>query len=414
MPRIPPELCARCKGYKRLCGLPRCPILEMFQSQARAILNIKGPEVSGATPPGALVGEMGYPRINVYFFIPPGVNDPTAKIYDDPISWSREKYTLARILRLRSSLLGAKITADVKNPMKLYENELGIAVLSEKPVSTEAILGKIPIPRLRFTGITKPMGPTAPARKILVEEDPRMHPRLEKLLWDDARAADALWEAYRSGVDLYTLQRAFSLGFLGKIKYRRLVPTRWSITAVDEILSRRIHRELRAYPSINQVEVYFHEYLGNRFTIVLLPGEASLEWIEVWHPRTLWTKTSTKPILYYLYEDPLGRKTMEDGGYSASKIAVLEQLWKQRRKADIVIIREILPSYYAPVGNWHIRETTKTALQKKPVATGSSPIEIKPILNKLIVLEGKQLIYNKSKLLGYKRKITRLTDYFNL
>ncbi len=414
MPRIPPELCARCKGYKKLCGLPRCPILEMFQSQARTVLRIRGPEVEGSTPPGLLVGEHGYPSLNVYFYIPPSVTGEQARVYDDPLGWSRARYSLARILRLRSSLLGARVRVKANDPYSLYSSELGIAALSEKPVSTEALLEKIPVPRLRFTGITKPIGPSAPAKKILVQENPVMNRKLERLVWDDAYASDAVWEAYLSGVDVYSIQRAFSLGFLGRYRNRRVVPTRWTITAVDEILSRHLQRALRDKPSIDQVEVYFHEYLGNRFIVVLLPGEGSLEWIEVWHPRTVWTKTSPKPIIYYLYEDPLGRKTMEDGGYSASKLAVLEALYKRGKRADTVIIREILPSYYAPVGNWHIRETTRKALEKLPLARASTTLEVKNVIDKLLVLENKDEIYAKSRLLGFKGRMRRLTEFFDL
>ena len=30
--RISAELCVRCKGYKRLCGLPYCPLMERFRA----------------------------------------------------------------------------------------------------------------------------------------------------------------------------------------------------------------------------------------------------------------------------------------------------------------------------------------------------------------------------------------------
>nr|WP_256205084.1 hypothetical protein [Aeropyrum camini] len=55
---------------------------------------------------------------------------------------------------------------------------------------------------------------------------------------------------------------------------------------------------------------------------------------------------------------------MEDGGFSAAKLPVLEHLYSRGRRADVIIVREVLPQYYAPVGNWHIRETVKHALSQ--------------------------------------------------
>ena len=410
MPRIPPELCAKCKGYKRLCGLPTCPILQRFRTQAMAATRIEGRRVDGATPPGVLVGESGYPRVNLYLLIPPGIHGEEARDYENPQGWADRRYTLARIIRLRSSSLGGKTRVDASNPLRLYETELGLTALSERPVETEAILRKPPVPRLRFDGLTKPLGPTAPIEKVTVEGSPRLHPRLEKLIWDDVRAEDAAWELYRSGVDVYTIQRAFSLGMLGRLQRRRIVPTRWTITAVDEILSRRLRAETRGREAVDQAELYYGEYLGNKFIIVLLPGPGSIEWIEVWHPRTVWTRRSNKPVIYYLYEDPLGRKTMEDGGYSAAKLPVLEHLHARGRTADVVIIREILPTYYAPIGNWHIRETVRRALAQGPLAKAVDPTGLRRDIESSLVINPSE-IFPRSRLLGYKRRMARLDEF---
>jgi len=41
-----------------------------------------------------------------------------------------------------------------------------------------------------------------------------------------------------------------------------LVPTRWSITAVDSILSRDLMKEVRTFPEINEYQVYDSSYFG--------------------------------------------------------------------------------------------------------------------------------------------------------
>ena len=411
MPRISPELCARCKGYKRLCGLPRCPILEAFRAQVSAATRIQGTLLDGSTPPGLLVGEHGYPRVRVYYMVPPGIHGEEARYYEAPVEWAHRGEPLARIIQLRASLVSASLRADVGDPYRLYETEIGLAAISEKPVDSEVRLAKPPSPRLAFDGVSKPRGPSAPAEEIRVQGDPRPPRPLEKAVFEDAPAVDMAWELYRKGVAVYDIQRAMSLGFLGRRRARRIVPTRWAITAVDEILSRRLRETLQGADTIGEVEVYRGEYLGNRFTIVLLPGPGTLEWIEAWQPMTVWTRTARRTVVWRVEEDPLGRKTAEDGGFSAAKLPVLEHLAGRRRTADVVILREITPSYYAPVGNWHIRETVRRALERGPIARASSPEEVIPIIEE--GLGDPHPLLSRSMLLPRGRyRRTRVTDFF--
>ncbi len=359
--RIPPELCARCKGYKRLCGLPRCPILSRFQAQVYAASRVTGLEVEGDSPPSLLVGEEGYPRVRVVYQVPPGVRGWEARSHDDPRGWAEKRVRLDVILEARSRLLGGAERLDARNPWLLYEKEVSLAAVSERPVGSELRLAKRPLPRLVFDGLTAPRGPVAPAREIRVEDNPRVPRPLEKLVFDDALAEEAVWEAYRSGVDYYALIRAFSAGLLGRLRNRRLVPTRWAITAVDSIISRRLRSLLTGLREIDSVEVYKAYYLGNRFVVVLYPGPPRVDMVEVWHPSTPWVRGS-KPVATLVYEKPSGEPSEMDGGYMAARVAVLEALAARRRSASALVIREILPEYYAPVGNWHIRETLRQGL----------------------------------------------------
>ncbi len=367
--RIPPLLCARCKGYKRLCGLPSCPILSRFRAQVATLSRLRdGREVEGYTPPSLVVGEEGYPNIPVIFQVPPGERSDSARLYDDPVHWFRRRTNLDRILELRSKLVGGIERLDATNPWVLYDKEIGLAAVSLKPVDSEVRLARPPVPRLVFDGLTAPRGPSAPAREIRVAGNPSLHPKLEKLIFDDALAEDALWEAYRAGVDYYTLIRAFSAGFLGRLRNRRLVPTRWAITAVDSIISRRLRSRVAVEGrEPDRVELYKGYYLGNRFLILVAPGPMRIEMIELWHPLTPWVPRGSSTVAIRVWEKPDGSPSVMDGGFMAARIAVLEALAEKRIKGYVLVIREILPEYYAPVGNWHIRETVRSTLCSKPL-----------------------------------------------
>ncbi|AAB89916.1 hypothetical protein [Archaeoglobus fulgidus] len=54
------------------------------------------------------------------------------------------------------------------------------------------------------------------------------------------------------------------------------------------------------------------------------------------------------------------------GGYYAARLPVLEYLREKRGQASVLVIREIKPSYYAPLGVWVVEEGVRKALKSKP------------------------------------------------
>ncbi|NPA97810.1 MAG: hypothetical protein GXO43_00365 [Crenarchaeota archaeon] len=365
MPGIPRDLCLRCKGYRNLCGLGYCPLLRSFRGKVKVITSISDTRVNGATPPSALVGEHGYPYINVYIGLPPSVHGDEAKKYDDPSMWFL-RLGLGDIIELRSQLVYAKKKSKADNPWRLYEEEIGLAALSRRPVDAEAELSSIPRPRLRLDPLLPPIGPSITARKIRVSGNPSLHPVLEKTIWDDLRAEQAVWRLHKAGLDHYEIVRALSLGFIGTLKRRRLVPTRWSITAVDSILAKMYLKKIHLSRPISNILVYHAEYLYNKYTIILAPGRYTSTWIEVWMPNSLWNPHA-EPSILIIKDDYWGRPEKMDGGFLAARTPILEHLARINRQAKVVILREVLPQYVYPVGNWQIRMTVGEALRRGPV-----------------------------------------------
>jgi hypothetical protein len=409
--RIPPELCARCKGYKRLCGLPYCPILARFRAQVQALSRATNPrDVEGSSPPSIVVGERNYPSVPIFYQIPPGIWGESARRYDDPIGWHSSSTSLGEILQLRSQLVGALTRAKATDPWSLYEKEVSVAAASIKPVDSEASLEKPPIPTLRFDGLLAPQGPSAPATLLKITSNPVLPKRVEKMIWDDVSAAEAVIDLYNNNIDIYTIMKAFSLGLFGKRRNRRLVPTRWAITAVDQIISTNLLRSVRTFRPINEIRVFSYSYLGNIFTIILLPGSYEAELYEVWHPFTPWTQGAREPVVYRISERSSLRMNVIDGGYIAIRLAIAEYLFRERRQAKAIIIREITRDYYAPVGNWHIRESVRKALSLTPFKTNSlkeAIAEASKMLKSRKAIES----LNSSKLVTNYTKIRRLDEY---
>ena len=361
MRKIPSSLCIRCKGFKNLCGLGECPILKIYRSRFQTYSKLSSKYVDGSTPPSLLVGEYGYPKVRVMLNLPPGVYSWNAEIYDSPLRWWG-KYNLEDIIKLRSSLLSNVIKVDIKDVWRLYEKEISISSVSFNPVDVESRLSKTPQPSLRFDDIIKPIGLTAYVEDIKITSSPRIGRVLEKRIFDDVKASDTVIELYKSGYDIYRIINALSSGLLGRLRDRKIVPTRWAITAVDSILGDYFRKRLTDKPYIDNIRVFTGRYLSNRFIVILYPGPLQIEWIEAWHPRSIWNISSSEIAMYRLNEDYRGNYSDMDGGYMAARLPVLEYLYKIGRQATVFIYREISPDYYAPVGNWHIRETVKNML----------------------------------------------------
>jgi len=344
--KVPPELCARCKGYKLLCGARKCPILERI----RIFYSWEAREPAGPSPPTALVGERGYPKVPVSLGIAP---DSDPKLHDSPKEWVERGLTLEEVARLRMEVFNPFKRVDVRRPSELLKGDLLWGAVSERPVSAEAKVSGRPRPP-ELDGLLAPIGPSAKAEEIKVVENPKVDPLLERRSEERVKAEEAVKELFSAGRDVYLLQRAFSLGMFGKSK--RLVPTRWAITAVDTIVAKALKADLLRAKWTHSIRAGSYEHFSNSYKVLLLPGPPSVEMVEIWEPGSLWTP---KEVVIYNREGPTARskaEDYEDGGFHALKVGVLKALSEANVSATALVIRRIKPGYYMPLGVWQVRE----------------------------------------------------------
>ncbi len=358
-----------------------------------------------ATPPSALVGERNYPFVKVGVNVTDDLENAT--FYDSPKEWWG-KLSLEDIIRLRSKLIFSSIVSNVKRPRLL--EEMFCAAASIREVSAEVVYKKPPKPSLYFDTYIAPRGPSGEVEKFRLVDNPSLPKYVERILYDPyIKAGNAMMELYARGNDVYYLVRLLSTGLLGRKIERKLVPTRWAITAVDKTLSDIFLKKVTSYPAINDILAFSSRYLGNRYLLLMFPGPWSFEMIEIWHPRSVWVKTDF-PEIFNLYEYWDGKLRGEiDGGYYAIRLPVLEWLLRNKRQATVIAIREITRDYYAPVGSWQIRESIRAALSSKPVKV-SSIHEIINILKKFLLIDFR-IIVNRSKILDNMLRQKSIIDF---
>ncbi|MBA7501575.1 hypothetical protein ES706_00146 [subsurface metagenome] len=351
-----------------LCGKLRCPIVAKAQSLAKSSLQITSPCIQGSTPPGVFVGRIGYPKVYIGPMVPPYRGD--TEILDTPELWIGK--SIQDIIDYRFALIRGKVRTSVYNAQsggRLLDTLQELA-MGKRPVDAEAMLTRVPNKVITLSGESQPFGPSAPLISFKTSDVSVDH-RLERAFYDrDFKAADAVVELYEDDVLVTRIQRAFSLGMFGFQKRRKLVPTRWSITAVDSILSLELINQIKQHNTIDEYRVYSFEHLDNRFVAILMPERWSFEWIEAWFPGTTWNpdERAAAPAIMGDFEPYRGRTTYPDVGgcYYACRLAVAERLNQERRQASALVLREIHPGYILPVGVWNVRESVRQTVQSEP------------------------------------------------
>ena len=225
------------------------------------------------------------------------------------------------------------------------------------------------------------------------------------------RAADAVIELYEKGAFVTRIQRAFSVGAFGVKRQRRHVPTRWSITAVDSIISKELIEKVKDFQQIGEFLVYESNYLDNRFIILMIPDAWSYEAIEAWYPGTVWNPEGSSILMFSDWEGYQGRTTYAQigGCYYAARLAVCEHLVKERRQAKVIVLREAHPGYIMPVGVWQVRENVRNALRNPPARFSSLDEALRYIAGKFDIPI--QYWIRKSKLIQDEMFQKKLTNF---
>ena len=321
--------------------------------------------IDGSSPPSIFVGRYGYPKVRIGPMIPPLHGDTT--ILDRTELWTGKN--LEEIANYRLSLVLGTMNVNIHDISSRYLENMQELAMSERPAETEATFEKTPVvdvhmqKELRLDHVAPPFGPAAPLRGFKMSSL-SADQRIETVYYDtDLRAADAMMELYRRSVEMSIIQRVLSMGMLGVKKKRKLVPTRWSISATDDIISSMLVKEIEMNPTIDLFEVTRYSHLANYYSIILIPDDRWIfEMIESWFTSRGQVATGADNE----DERGLNHNPTIAGAYFAARLAVAEHLARRHKKAGAIVLREIHPNYVMPLGVWQIREGVREALKKPP------------------------------------------------
>lgn len=316
-----------------------------------------GRELDGSSPPSVFIGSWNYPKVFAGPMIAPMQGDTA--IMDTPEAWIQNNKTQEDIIGYRLNLVRGKFTNkidDLNNPFVEKLREISLASTS---INSEAEFGSKPRGR-SFNEEHTPHGPSAILEKFDIESV-KWDRELEKAYYDsDLKAADAVMHLHNKEIPFSSIQKAFSVGTMGIDKNRKMVPTRWSITACDTTIADRLLREVRNYDMIETHRVYEYTSLNNYYAILLLPMEWQFEWMEAFLHVL-----GREELIFSDYENNGNKRgySRVGGCYYTSKMAVLEELAQEKKQAAAIILREAYQGY-VPLGVFNVRENIRSAMNQ--------------------------------------------------
>ncbi|HJZ18984.1 MAG TPA: hypothetical protein VJ208_02665 [Candidatus Nanoarchaeia archaeon] len=324
------------------------------------------------SPPSVFVGsKLKYPLVNIGI-LSPLEKDENAWLYSAERFWAENNFEIKDVVKIRESLLNSRFQSQVNTGAgsRLSKKFAQIAqeiAIAYKPVDMEIKLKKGLSFENQKDRVVTPHGMTARLSEAKITGNVKIHQRVDKIINDDLRASEGISYLYGNGFDEYTLSKILSVGVLGLKTGKKFVPTRWSITATDDTIGKQLIEKIKDYKWIENYELFFGEFLGNQYLILLFPNVWNYELFELYMPKSSWNpsqelKASTD------FESFFGRKnyaTNTSGGYYAARIPILEYLESKKRQASVLAIRIETPSYWTALGVWVVRESVRKAFNRK-------------------------------------------------
>ncbi|MEO9308365.1 MAG: hypothetical protein ABI342_08675 [Nitrososphaera sp.] len=317
--------------------------------------------VSGSTPPSVFVGAYGYPKVLVGPMLPPLHGDTS--ILDSPENWTGK--SLEDIVNYRLSLVRGTKSVKINDVGQKYIENLQDMSMSSKSTDAEMELVKNASPVVSIDGESPLFGPIGEIKSAKFGNS-SSDKNIQRAFYDkDLLAQDAVIGLYNRGIEISKIQKCFSIGMFGKD--RKLVPTRWSITATDDMVSKSLVKQIVDYDVLDTTLVFSYNHLGNFFCVIMFPSRWMFEMQEAWYDEKGNVGFGSD------FEDMRGLSHYPEtaGAHFASRLAVSEYLVERQAQAAVMVLREIRPEYAVPVGVWQVREGIRMALKQKPFSVSN-------------------------------------------
>ncbi len=320
------------------------------------------PLTTGATDlagqaPNVFIGKAGYPKVRAGILATPHDDE-----HDAPAAWAAHGTPIPEIVRRRTELVNSFTVSDIKAHGRFTDLLRDVSV-AKRSVDVELTLARPVVHRLTINEDAAPHGPNVSLTGGRITQNVPVDTRVDKAASAaDLTASDAIARLAKGGVDGYYLTKAFSMGNFGVAPERKLVPTRWSITAVDDIQAKELLVRVRE-ARVGDCVAYYGGHLGNWYLLLCFDAPWQYELVEQYigaKGAQAWTD----------HEPHQGRHDYAAntaGGYYAARLPIVERFADEGKQRAVLAIRIITDEYTTPLGVWVCREAVRKSLSATPL-----------------------------------------------
>jgi len=283
-------------------------------------------------------------------------------IYDHPEAW--EGLNRESILSMRRHLYQFATNIDARDmqPRDTIES-LQTIVLSVTPVALGVEVTSLPPRHLHNRGGLLPCSPTVQVKSIDILSDPEISNVAKKITEKDVPASESIWKLLDYDYSLDRVVRMMSVGLLGRLSNRRLVPMKSAYKAViDSFISRAV-MELVERPFAYTTEMYLANLFGDTFTIIVQPGEPRVDYVNI---ELIGGKTSRHTSFENLRYPDTDPKTSVFADHA--RFSVYANLVRKKMSCHVIVFHLSQDRRNTILGPWIARAGVKKALETSPVS----------------------------------------------
>jgi hypothetical protein len=312
------------------------------------------------SPPGICVKSGKYPMLEAGFL---ASTEPLEhlSIYDFPEAW--QGLDRDTIFTMRRHLYRFLYPVDARSlqPEGVVRSLQEIA-LSVRPIALRVEGESLQLRRLQLRNGQLPSGNDVTIKSVELLSEPETSKVAERITEQDISAAEGIWRLLDYDYSLDQVVRLMSVGLLGKKGTRRIIPTRSSYKATINAFIDRSVMELIESPSVTAYELYMSTLFGDRFAVLLHPGEARVDYLRMDIVRDRMTRGFSFEGLRQWPTDP---KTSVFSDHA--RFSVYKNLVRRNQCCHATIFHMSKEPRNQLLGPWVARAGVQETLSSEPV-----------------------------------------------
>ena len=373
--------------------------LEFYNEIKKYHSNLKPSKELEGYASQAIVGEKNYPTPQIHNIQSPNEENSFFKTSDVV------KKDYSQIIKLKArNVLAHTNSIHIKKTKQKVIGEINDIYKARKAVDFTSKFDKeLTFNKPIINSMSGILGTKNELLRLELNQNAPTSKQIEKYIQEDVKSKESLIELYERKVPESQIINLLSLGNFGIQTNRKIVPTRWTITAYDKTIEEHLCKQVKECRIMSNYQLFYYSDKGNTFLIILAPDAYSFENIE-------FMPNGWQAVDYVKYDNKLKYKEPNTaGGFYATKVAILEYLRSIKKQASIVCIR-LIDNYEIPLGVVFVRESVREAMKKRIDKT-STMEEMK-----MHILKNHTQFYKEftsSMTLRELRVQKKLNDFFN-